>query len=179
MPILRAGPFATTSDSFQNSPTTPTENIYPVNCADDVNNANWPWRYYRRDNFGEAITIGLVEGSGSTGAGFLSFPPEGTEGTQIWFSYQAAAAWDFIFSYSAATTGNGQSEEVSIRIFNPITDIDFFANSDFGYGVSASISGTLETISLPRAVVPAFVQISFTAETNDGADWYFAFFDSL
>jgi len=173
--IRRAGPFATTSDSFQNLPTTPTENIYPVNCADDVNNSNWPWRYYRRDNFGEAITIGVVEGSGSTGASSLSF----AEGTQIWFSYQSAAAWDFIFSYSAATTGNGQSEDVSIRIFNPITDIDFFANSDSGYGVSASISGTLETISLPRAVVPAFVKISFTAETNAGADWNFAFFDSL
>lgn len=171
--IRRAGTFATTSDSFQNLPTTPTENIYPVNCADDVNNSNWPWRYYRRDNFGEAITIGLVEGSGSTGAGSLSF----AEGTQIWFSYQAAAAWDFIFSYSAATTGGGQGDEVSIRIFNPITDIDFFANSDSGDGGSASISGTLETISLPRAVVPAFVKISFTGETN--VSWNFAFFDSL
>lgn len=175
MPIKRAGPFASSSDSFLDLPTPPSASIYPVNCADDNDNSNWPWRYYRRDNFGETITIDAVEGSGSTGASFLSF----VEGTQIWFSYQAAAEWDFIFSYLSATGGNSAGESVSIRIFDPTTDIDFFSDSDFGSGVSASISGTLETIALPRAVAPAFVAIEFYGDTNAVIDWGFAFFDSL
>ena len=45
MAILRAGPFASSSDSFLNEPVTPSVSIVPVNCANDTSSSAWPWKY--------------------------------------------------------------------------------------------------------------------------------------
>ena len=52
--ILRAGPFASSSDSFLNQPDEPSALIDPVNCANNTSSSNWPWRY--NDIVGKNLT---------------------------------------------------------------------------------------------------------------------------
>ena len=46
MAILRAGPFASSSDSFLDEPTAATRSTLPVNCAKDTSSSSWPWKCY-------------------------------------------------------------------------------------------------------------------------------------
>lgn len=156
--ILRAGPFASSTDSFLNEPGTPTDLTVPVNCAmsDWVNHS---WKAFKRietDGFSFSYVDGPTVGASWSvediiASGFMSF------------MYQAAVDTTFNLSYSI--TGDGiQGASISVSVDGSFV---FFDSDD---GSPASVSGT-ETIDLPATVVPILVFISGTSALSGGGSF--------
>lgn len=167
MPILRAGPFAEFGDPFLNEPASPSPSLFPVNCAIDYGASAWPWRYYRRDNVGSAITLETIESAPTTtnasGASFY-------EGTKVWFAYQAVNDVPFNFSYNATAEGTGFSS-CQLGLF--INGSFVFQDTDFQSG-SSNVSGST-TITLPASVVPIRVRLVVDVSGNGTNSWSFTF----
>jgi hypothetical protein len=172
MAILRAGPFASSIDSFLNQPIIPTVGILPVNCAMN----NW-----EGDSWMAAKTIEYeFEGDESESSeGEESDEPSEGEDTEstgdpyentttyengpdisasfedrdgaylsaalLQFRYQAAVATTFTLTYSA----DGDSPGISVFVGG---------NLVYGDGGNSSISGT-EVITLPAKVLPSIVKV--------------------
>ena len=154
MPILRAGPFATSADSFLGEPVTPTASTpLPVNCAMN----DWvvdSWRAKKRILYAiffepddETVTY---EDGPTLGASFVETPGAFLSVAIIEFMYQAAEDTTFTVTYSAS--GTDPQLSVAVGGSNVFTDSG-----------TSSISGT-ETITLPAATVPSAVNVNITTE---------------
>lgn len=156
-PILRAGPFASASDSFLDEPETPVATIVPVNCAtNDWVNDSWKLHLestgiydmpFREDGYYDGLP---------SGDSFLDQTVGGAEGfVRYAFRYQAAvdATLNIDASASATSLGGGVCDievtvggELIIDETNPVlVEID-------------------EDINLPASVVPKLVFIDVRAE---------------
>jgi hypothetical protein len=173
MAILRAGPFASSSDSFLNEPVNPSASIVPVNCANDTSSSAWPWGYvantsqvitnhtgWEQTPSGESPTNTTTEGSSEeletlTGSSFskslsVNTNLEASVSVSLRFTYQAFIDFDITVNYSGSVSSGGPS--IIVR--------DGGSSSDTG-----SFSET-ETITLPRAVKPASVSVSLTSQAT-------------
>ena len=152
MAILRAGPFATSADSFLDEPVTPSlSSALPVNCAMN----DWvvdSWRARKSIAYvllfdPDDVTVTYEDGP-TLGASFAPHPSasELVSEAKITFRYQAVEDTTFSVTYSAS----GTDPEIDVRVggLSVFTDL----------GIS-SISGT-ETITLPATVVPSEVSVA-------------------
>tara|TARA_R110001632_G_scaffold87384_2_gene189844 strand:+ start:4091 stop:4585 length:495 start_codon:yes stop_codon:yes gene_type:complete len=153
MAILRAGPFASSTDSFLGEPVTPNRIILPVNCA--MNDwVNGSWRAAKRILYfigtepdDETVTY---EDGPTLEASFVGTPGAFFSAAAIEFRYQAAEDTTFTVTYSAS----GPNPQLSIVVGG---------SSVFTNRGTSSISGT-ETITLPAATVPSAVNVNITTE---------------
>ena len=155
MAILRAGPFAISTDSFLDEPVTPTQSsALPVNCAMN----DWvvdSWRAKKRILY----LIGLApddetvtyEDGPTLGASFVVKPGAFLSAAAIEFMYQAVEDTTFSVTYSAS--GTDPQLSVAVGGSNVFTDSG-----------TSSISGT-ETITLPAAIVPSAVNVNITTDS--------------
>lgn len=160
--ILRAGPFASSGNSFLNEPIPDNpESPYPVNCAMDNTSSDWPWRLLRID----PLTGGNYEyDSAPSGAGdsyttdfFNDGPLEG-DGVAWW--YQAVSEVTLSGTYAGTHTGLIQGQFIQFEIID-ISGTLFFDNDSTSEG--GSIGGDF-SVTLPATVVPRFVRLLFTGE---------------
>lgn len=171
-PILRAGPFASSSDSFLGEPDPIVATTVPVNCAtnDWVNDT---WKAYT-----EVLTVsgGVADPNGR-------YTDEDYEGTL-----------PDSFSYNISSVGN-QSGRIQFAFrYQAAVDfdinIDAEANANTSYGVSTtsievSVNGTLvvnelddglgvrgvsydDDITIPASVTPALVAIIVQSSSSVG-----------
>ena len=152
MAILRAGPFASSTNSFLDEPVTPTRNILPVNCAmnDWVNDS---WRAAKRILYAvffepEDDTVTYEDGP-TLEASFVETPGAFLSVAAIEFRYQAAEDTGFTVTYSAS----GVDPQLTVVIAGSTVFSDYDASS---------ISGT-ETITLPATIVPAAVNVNISS----------------
>tara|TARA_R110000850_G_scaffold217401_1_gene343099 strand:- start:101 stop:631 length:531 start_codon:yes stop_codon:yes gene_type:complete len=161
MAILRAGPFAISSNSFFDEPATASLTILPVNCAKDTSSASWPWkrRQFRqiRDNSGlntiQTYQNGLPSDSESeiTGTGGTS-PRIALSAS---WRYQAVNDFNITFNYSVTT--NSTSSGISARARVLVNGVEVFLDED-----SEEVNGS-NTLTLPASVVPSVVIVSVLA----------------
>ena len=153
MAILRAGPYASSIDSFLNE-LTPQFGLTPVNCAMDTSSTAWPWRYLFRGNddiytYEDGLPSDSQSDTGSLAAG----------GSNSNWRYQASVATSFDLTYDVQANGAEEFDTVDISVsINGSVVFSDGSTSNPGDG-AISISGT-ETINLPIAVVPTLVSIS-------------------
>ena len=162
--ILRAGPFATISDSFRSLPSTVpnsggivaggTTGPMPVNCANG-DFENWPFRVLQVNE--QAVSGEFVSASGENITKTWSGPPElNFEG--FYFFTQAAEQFDLEIDYEI---------EVDVPAFG-LSSIQILARAEDPVGSesdslsifsgNASKSGTL-TLTVNPTVVPNFVYV--------------------
>ena len=155
MAILRAGPFASSTESFLDEPATPTRFIYPVNCAMDTSSSNWPWKHlYKLDSDDYYFKDGLPEDNQSK-----SNPSQAQTSINAYWTYQAAAETSFDLTYDLQASGDGP--RTGVRISVKVGEVVVFTDSE--EDSNASISGT-ETINLPESVVPNRVWITASSD---------------
>ena len=157
MPIKRAGPFASSTNSFLDEPETPDESVVPVNC-NKHQSATWPWRAFVFLQ-GEGILEGLyksgpvsetVENDLDTGIGIIT----------VKFAYQATESWSFSGSQYSTDTAQGSLTDV---ITVSIDGDEVF--SDEGQ----ILNGSLDEVVFPSASVPKIVEISLIGDAVNGA----------
>lgn len=162
MPIKRAGPFATTTNPYEDAPETPELfGPVPVNC-NKHQSTTWPWRAVVRENVDPAYI--------STGGINITAPELETEDQNgkisaitIQFAYQATKEWSFSgSSYAATATGDVIVLEPSVEISVAINGEGVFSDSDTATAV-ASISGNIDSVVFPASIVPSIVLISISA----------------
>jgi len=101
--ILRAGPFANSSNSFLNEPNPFDSNIYPVNCSNNTSSSTWLWKY------NESIGKTLIAHTGCESTPNGDFPVTSTSTSSNGLVKTATA--DFSISDSASS-----NHEVSINV---------------------------------------------------------------
>tara|TARA_R110000796_G_scaffold98617_1_gene206102 strand:- start:795 stop:1316 length:522 start_codon:yes stop_codon:yes gene_type:complete len=169
MAILRAGPFSIGSDSFLNEPV-PATFAAPVNCASDGTSANWPWRFrfstISRDTpsvFSYIDGFPDVSGSDSSLGSF--------SGSALWY-YQATSSFSLTFTYEViANTNNGGYQSASFYVRTK--DGDFILDNDSGFGITATISGSV-TLEFPASVVPTIILIVAQTEAKGGGSFSYS-----
>ena len=176
--ILRAGPFASSSDSFLNEQdplivgSLADVDVYPVNCANHTSSSAWPWRY--NDVLSRTLTThtgcestpggdspttsSVISNSGlvktTTGNFSASNSATSNRGTTIntglSFAYQATQSFDIKITY------NGSASASAGQTIDPSSNIRF-GDSETGGTANGfpSLSGSI-TRTLPASVVPAF-----------------------
>ena len=161
MAILRAGPFASSTDSFLDEPSPPSFATSPVNCAmNDWLNDGWKAAQY--------INIYKYEGGYLQSLTYESGPDielsrtldytTDVDGT-LWlrFRYQATEDTEFTFTYSAG----GVFNEAIVSIDGAIEFADL-GSPPFLSPISGS-----EVITLPATVLPSLVSVSVGSTAYD------------
>ena len=166
--ILRAGPFASTADSFISeddvTPPTTVNKTLPVNC----NIRDWiegRWNYLRvNNNTTSPITAFYLDRPGDAGATNVTVDSddiirEGFPGffeyEGLYFAYQAAETFTLAGTFVAGGA-EGQEDDISFTIKDTGNDVEFF---NFNNG-TRNISGSY-SITLPAAVKPIFISLTF------------------
>ena len=148
--IWRAGPFATSADSFIDEPVTPgLFSAMPVNCAMN----DWvlhSWRAVKSIAYilifdPDDVTVTYEDGP-TLGASFTGNSGALVSEAKIKFMYQAVEDTTFFVTYSAS----GTDPEINVRVGG---------SSVFTDSGTSSISGT-NTITLPATVVPSEVSVA-------------------
>lgn len=175
--ILRAGPFATSSDSFVDEPLVANSSTLPVNCANDTSSSTWPWKYSLSSSFSKNVHTGWEETSPDDYDAILSssfdsnssyqnatnnFSVARTESTNFSalvsigfrFYYQAVENFNITINYSGSISSGTSGTSSGIAV----SDI---------YGVIAntssdSASGS-HTATLPKSVVPSLYVVVITS----------------
>ena len=167
--ILRAGPFASTADSFISeddvTPPTIVNKTLPVNCnIRDWSDERWSYllvtnnstspeivaEYYSRPG-GEGVTNVTVDSDEISRQGFPGF----FEFEGLYFAYQAAETFTLAGTFVAGGA-EGQEDDISFTIKDTGNDVEFF---NFNNG-TRNISGSY-SITLPAAVKPIFISLTF------------------
>ena len=173
--ILRAGPFAkagggsTAIDSFlDESDSYPAQSfanlILPVNCnvrswvggRGGVGDTDGEWSYFHMTQLNGSTAVGdthsVTANSFEAESGTLdqSFEYEG-----VYFFYQAAEEFTFTGSFSAEGT-QGQEDDITFAIGDRANFGRYFSFNNGTHNPSGSFS-----ITLPAAVVPKFVGLTF------------------
>jgi len=178
MAILRAGAFASSSDSFLDSGT-------PVNCANDTSSSAWPWKY----NDGVTKSLETHTGCETSGGGenvpttsTSNTTTESTETATGDFSITSSASSNLItkmtttlsFYYQAA-----QSFQIKVTYNGLATgDTTLYQPEFMGFYDSQTTSGPIEgfpslsgfvTRTLPASVKPALYYAQL--DTASGIDF--------
>jgi len=169
MAILRAGPFASSSDSFLDEPTTVTSGTLPVNCAKDTSSSSWPWKCYV-----------LVDGSNddleSYLSGFQSISrtksgsiPAGDDITvEVSFEFYVQCLSDITFTMAYNLSATSPAFPFSgagvYWAANGFSDSDVRSTEDES-SVTASLSGS-KTITISASTKPQ--KVSFYALAESG-----------
>lgn len=160
MAIVRAGPFASSSDFFLDEPdslladgTDPN----PVNCANNASGL-WPWRYYQlsRYNFDASYKNYTSTAQFDLHPDFVSglYQTSGQEG-MYWY-YQASGDFDLTINYEIgfATADNGN---IDITFDGPgFSEFDSLNIS--GSSEDRSKSGSF-TVTASETKVPALIVV--------------------
>ena len=168
MPIRRAGPFASSTDSFLNEPATPALFTEPVNCALDFSASTWPWRHYKR-----VITNNVTTQTYENGAVDVDESIGGIFSTQAvtTFYYQATEDAEMTVTYNfSASNDPGLSSNVSFDVFvdgSPELELSDSGQGSIGFDGSTSIT-------LPEAVVPIRVVLSGFCSPSGGGNMEFS-----
>lgn len=155
-PILRAGPFASSSDSFLNEPDPIVATTVPVNCG--VN--NWvsdSWKAYVSCT---GQTTDYLENLPQTVS--FSLSGVGDQDGQIQFAFRYQAAAD--------TAINIDADCAAASLSGTLTRIEIVVGSTTVYDVSntggsSSVSFD-DDVSLPASVLPALAVVIITAEAS-------------
>jgi hypothetical protein len=168
-PILRAGPFASSSDSFLDEPDPIVATTVPVNCATN-DWANDTWKAYT-----EVLTVsgGVTDPNGEDREDYEGTLPDsfsynissvGNQSGRIQFAfrYQAAVDFDINVDAEANADGNLQSASASVQVsVNGTLVVDEQVSS------SGAVSASYDNdITLPASVTPALVAIIVSSSTN-------------
>ena len=177
MAILRAGPEASSSDSF-------LDNGTPVNCANDTSSLNWPWQYINtvtkvitthtgcvstpNGSVPDTETTTTNNSNVETATGNFSISSSGTSNHATTvdigfeFAYQATQSFDIKITYNGSASGGPEIIDSSSNIR--------FSDSETGGGASGfpSLSGSV-TRTLPASVVPA--SYSATLDVSIGIEF--------
>ena len=179
-PILRAGPFATSSSSFVNQPSSFTgpgaRNTYPVNCAHDRTAANWNWKYLAFT--AEDPATGTLRNASTSAAGGNDQTSHTGSGVAldnfysiVKYSYQASIAKSKNIQYSASAVFQGISGrkiQIQIVVDNELKFSDE-ASTSSEEEETLIISGTA-SVDMKASVVPSVVTIELN--TQDASDSY-------
>lgn len=164
--ILRAGPFATSTDSFLNSG-------IPVNCANDTSSSAWPWRYVVSTSESVTNHIGWeVDPDGNDAPTFDSNSNTTQQLKTVTESFSATES--FSESLSLNTNVEAQVGIVFNFAYQSVEDFDITVNYNGSVssggdslisasGAFTSDTGSLslsQTLTLPRAVKPNFVRLN-------------------
>ena len=149
--ILRAGPFANSSNYFVDEPGSASASIFPVNCA--MNNwANDNWKLMSKKSFTTGsppfsdLSIAYINGpSVSQSTNSTGTDPNGFTGCDILFEFrtQAAVEFDIKVSASASATNGTGGAGFEFSITNETTVVESgtnFSNS--------------QTVTIPPSVFP-------------------------
>jgi hypothetical protein len=152
MAILRAGPFANSTDSFLDEPAAAPSNIdgatLPVNCANYSGSSDWSWKYLKISTVGSASEFfDAAKDQTTISENFIN--GEFFEGEGLAFYYQASEDFTFSGSYEV-NAGDQQGSFATFEILNGAYQ-SLFSDTD-DYSVSGDFS-----ITLPAATVPYFV----------------------
>jgi hypothetical protein len=177
MPIPRAGPYASSTDSFIDDPALDALSERPVNCADYTGSVNWFWNYYYITSTLSAVfeersadqdATSVTEDFSWDDAITSTFDNQG-----IQFAYQAAQDVEFTGSYSLDADSNPQAyihfsvlATVSSRTSYDFLLYDSAVNTPGD--PSPSISGNFN-VTLPATTLPRFVFLriwSYTPATG-------------
>ena len=168
MAILRAGPYATSTDSFLDEPSPApitSDGAYPVNCA---NNSVAAWRFKALkiievtvDSDYRTISSDIDEeffNEGSGGGGEALFEGEG-----LYWRYQAVTEFTLSGSYSLTNGGGSQGSYIQLNIFDQSVTI----NETYGNANSSpeTTSGTF-SLTFPAATVPSFIAFALSGEAS-------------
>ena len=156
--ILRAGPFASASDSFLDEPETPVATIVPVNCAtNDWVNDSWKLHLESTGDYDLPFREdGYYDGLPSSDS-FSDLTVGGAEGfVRYAFRYQAAVDATLrvqAFSTIASSIGGG------------VCDIEATVGDTLVIDETDPAELTVDqNITLPASVVPKLVYIDVRAE---------------
>jgi len=162
--ILRAGPFATSSDSFVDEPGSAIVTTVPVNCAmNNWTNDNWKLMSKKAFTTGsppysdESITYvsgpTVSQSTNSTGV-----DPNGITSCSILFEFktQAAVAFDIKVSANASATSGSGSAGFEFSLTNGATVIE-----------SGSTFSNSQTVTIQPSVLP--ITFSSTIAAVDSA----------
>lgn len=177
MAILRAGPFATSADSFLNEPASYNASILPVNVANKNKTGRWPWQCAQRIKNASGTSEGYETYASDISITESVVVADGVPGVEllIKFYYQAANSWSFSGSSYEADCVDGESTDeplaettVSVNGSNVYTDSEEGVLS--GGVIIAEISGNYDSIVFPASVVPALVEINLFAVAANTSD---------
>ena len=158
MAIRRAGPFATSSDSFLDEPVSPNASILPVNCAMSAWVADsWKAAERLRTASTDAIVSYVVGPSVSTNFTLdeVSFS---FSSAQLFFTYQAAEDTSLQMTYSVSASGTSSEARAEAIV----DDSSVLFETD-----PSSVSGTA-TINLPATILPKEVQVAIISFGTEG-----------
>ena len=172
--ILRAGPFATSSDSFVNKPLVANSSTLPVNCANDPTSPTWPWQYLLTTRVSATNHTGWEDTPGgespetssslnttntyeTTTGNFsknasVNTNLEASSSVSLFFYYQAVEDFQITITYNGTVT-SGSSSQIVVS------------------GIDSSTTGSLsgeQSITLQKSVVPKFFSVSMTSTTVGG-----------
>jgi hypothetical protein len=185
MAILRAGPFASSSDSFLDEPVTPSVSIVPVNCANDTSSSAWPWKYNDDvikilethtgcetsgggENVPTTSTSNTTTVSTETATGDFSITSSASSNlittmtTTLSFYYQAAQSFQIKVTYNGLATGDTTLYQPDFMGF---IDIQSASGPIEGF---PSLTGSV-TRTLPASVKPALYYAQL--DTASGIDF--------
>ena len=168
-PILRAGPYASPTNSFISDST-----IYqrfgqlelPVNCntRDWVNDTWKALLVFTHDSIDPTILVSEehVRGLDGTISFELGTIDRSGDHEGIYFGYQAANDFTLTGTFSASPSFGGGIEDFGFVIGDQIFVTRYF--------VATTLSGTF-SVTLPKAIVPKFVNLSLSGQAGaiDGA----------
>tara|TARA_R110002020_G_scaffold448984_1_gene661934 strand:+ start:15 stop:602 length:588 start_codon:yes stop_codon:yes gene_type:complete len=172
--ILRVGPFAkagggsTAIDSFlDESASYPAQSfanlILPVNCntrswvggRGGVGDTDGEWSYLHITSNGSSVVGEMHSESGSSFTKEFGTLDTAFEYEGIYFFYQAAQSFTFAGSFSAEGT-DGLDDDITFAIGDRESFSRYFSFNNGTHNPSGSFS-----ITLPAAVVPTFVGLTF------------------
>ena len=161
MAILRAGPFASSTDSFLDEPVTPSSAAVPVNCAmNDWLNDGWKAAQYiniLKYEGGYLQSLTYESGPNIVISRTLDYTTDVDGTLYLRFRYQATEDAEFTFTYSAG----GVFNEAIVSI-DGIVEFADLGSPPFLDPISGS-----EVITLPATVLPSLVSVSVGSTTYD------------
>tara|TARA_R110000850_G_scaffold29153_3_gene80707 strand:+ start:2870 stop:3406 length:537 start_codon:yes stop_codon:yes gene_type:complete len=168
MAILRAGPFAISSNSFFDEPATAGLTILPVNCAIDTSSASWPWKRYESRQFRGPDSIsttqsyknGLPSDSQAVQGGGTGATAARVSLLSSW-EYQATQDFNITFTYSSESSITGGGFDNARASVN-VNGVEVFLDED-----TTEVNGST-TITLPASVVPSTVGVGVFAQAGRG-----------
>lgn len=152
MPVLRIGPYASTTDYSLNQPASATLNILPVNCA----MGNWENDSWKSFVSKSSAPVDFYQTNLPQSHSYTDSAVDASGLIRVAFAYQASVATTMNIVASATatalTTGLTFSQiRIDVGATTPVNQIDSNANT-----TSESFSGD---VSLPKAITPTRVVI--------------------
>ena len=172
MAILRAGPFASSSDSFLDEPTTATSSTLPVNCAKDTSSSSWPWKCYVLVDGSNNDIESYLSGFQSISRNKSGSIPAGDDITvEVVFQFYVQCLSDITFTMAYNLSATSPAFPFSTAFVevsaNGFSESDGRADDGTGTGVTASLSGS-ETITISASTKPQ--KVSFFAHAESGGN---------